>query len=102
MIYMALPFLMMLNWLNGLRTTMEKNVIFVVAVDMLQSIGATHTLSQYSLRAQEATKKIPLGSDIEASIRASFRTVLPSIFVGNKKETTGGAYECLVSYIKDY
>ena len=27
---------------------------------------------------------------------------MPSILVGNKNETTGGAYECLVVYIKDY
>jgi hypothetical protein len=28
--------------------------------------------------------------------------VLPSILVGNKRETTGGAYECLIVYIKDF
>ena len=27
---------------------------------------------------------------------------MTSILVGNKKETTGGAYECLFGYIKDY
>ena len=32
----------------------------------------------------------------------SFSIVLNFILVGNKKETTGGAHECLVGYIKDY
>ena len=79
-----------------------KNSFFADTVAMLQSIGDTHTLTQYSLHAQEATKNILLGSDIEAYIRDSFSNFLPSILVGNKKETTGGAYEYLVSYIKVY
>ena len=69
---------------------------------MLQSIGAAHTLTQDSFCAQEAAKKILLGYDIESYIRDSFSTVLPSILVGNMKETTGGAYECLVGNIKGY
>ena len=69
---------------------------------MLQYIGVTHTLTKDSLCAQESDKNILLGSEIEASIRASFSTVLTSILVGNKKETTGGAYEFLVIYIKNY
>ena len=79
-----------------------KNCNFVDAVAMFQSIGSIHNLTQYSLRAQEDAKNILLGSDIKASIRDSFSTDFPYIIVGNKKETTGGAYECLVSYIKDY
>ena len=78
-----------------------KTAIFADSVAMLQSIGSTHTLTQDSLRAQEYSKKILLGSDIKASIRASFSTVLCSILVGNKKETTVGDYPCLVGYIKD-
>ena len=69
---------------------------------MLQSIGAKNTPTKYFLRVQEAAKNILLGSDIEASIRASFSTILPLILIANKKETTGGAHECLVKYIKDY
>ena len=71
-------------------------------VATLQSIDDNHTLTQDSLRAQEPAKNILLGYEIEASIGDSFITVLPYILVGNKKETTGGAYECLVVYIKDY
>ena len=70
--------------------------IFVDAVSMLQSIFAAHTLNQDSLRAQESAKNILLRSEIESSIMDSFSTVLTSILVGNKNETTGGAYECLV------
>ena len=69
---------------------------------MLQSIGATHTLTQDSLRAQEASKNILLGSYIEDSIRYSFSTALPYILLGNKKNTTGVAYEFLVGYIQYY
>jgi hypothetical protein len=58
----------------------------------------THTYD--SLRAQEAARKILLGSKIEVSTRSSFITVLLSILVENKKETMGGAYECLVGDIK--
>ena len=47
-----------------------KIAIFPNAVAMIQSIGDAHTLTQDSLRAQEAAKNTPLGSDIEASIRA--------------------------------
>ena len=70
----------------------EKNAIFADAMSMLQSIGATHTLTQYYLFDQEGANKILLGSDIEASIRDSFITDLPSIIVVNNKDTTGGAY----------
>ena len=69
---------------------------------MLHSIGATHNLTQDSLSSQEASRNIILGSDTKASIRASFSTVSHYILVRNKKDTPGGAYECLVSYIKDY
>ena len=48
---MDLPFLAMLNWFNGLSTVI-KNYIFADAVAMLQSISATHTLTQDSLRAK--------------------------------------------------
>ena len=47
-------------------------------------------------------KIIIIGSEIEASIRASFSTVFRSIIVGNNKETGGVAYEFLVGYIKGY
>ena len=69
---------------------------------MIQSIGATHNLTEDSLRAQEYPKNILLGSDIDSYIRNSFINVLPYILVVNKEETTGGAYECLVGYVKDY
>ena len=56
--------------------------MFANAVYMRQSIGATHTLTQYYLHAQESAKNILLGYNIEASIRNSDITVLPSIFFG--------------------
>ena len=79
-----------------------KNCNFVDAVAMFQSIGSIHNLTQYSLRAQEDAKNILLGSDIKASIRDSFSTVLLSIVVVNNTEKTGGAYECLVRNMKDH
>ena len=89
----------LVQWFKGRN---GKIAILANAVAMLQSIGATHTLNQDYLCDQEATKKILLGSEIGASIRDSFSTVLLSILVGNKKERTDGAYEFLVGYIKDY
>ena len=81
---------------------MVKIAIFADVVSMLQSIGATHIFTKYSLHSQESAKTIDHGFEIEASIRASVITVLHYILVGNKKEATGSAYECLVGYIKDY
>ena len=67
---MALPFLTMLNWFNGLRTAMEK--LQFLPMQIFQSIGATHTLTQDYLRDQEVSKHILLGYEIETSIRDSF------------------------------
>jgi uncharacterized protein YneF (UPF0154 family) len=74
----------------------------VDAVSILHAIGATVFHTSEATRTREAAKKIDLTSDLEASIRASFSTNLPSILVGNKKETMGGAFECLIGYLKDY
>ena len=43
-----------------------------------------------------------MDSDLELSICEYFSTMLPSILVGNKKETMGGAFECMLGYLKDY
>jgi hypothetical protein len=58
--------------------------------------------NQEATQAQEAAKKISLESELETSVGASFNTFIPSIMVGNKKETLGGAYECLNVYINDF
>jgi hypothetical protein len=71
-------------------------------VPILNAIRATVVLTQEATRAQEAAKKIALESELEASVRASFNTLLRSIMVGNKKETLGGAYECLNTYINEF
>ena len=102
MIYTALTFSHDTELVQCFKDRNGKIVIFPDAVTMIQSIGATHTLTRYSLHAQESSKKIRLGSEIEASIRDSFSTILSSIIVGNKNETTGSAYECLVRYMKYY
>jgi uncharacterized protein YneF (UPF0154 family) len=54
------------------------------------------------MKSKKASKDVDRASELEASIVASFSTVLPSILVGNKKETLGGAYECLISCAKSY
>jgi hypothetical protein len=74
----------------------------VDAVSILHAIGATVVHTSEATRTREAAKKIDLASDLEASIRASFSTTLPSTLVGNKKETMGGAFECLIGHLKDY
>jgi hypothetical protein len=76
--------------------------IIVDAVSILHEIGATVVHTSEATHTREAAKKIDLASDLEASIRASLSTTLPSILVGNEKETMGGAFECLIGYLKDY
>jgi hypothetical protein len=76
--------------------------IFVDGVAMLHAMIATVTHTAEANRAKEAAKKIDICSELEASITASVSTVLPSILVGNMKEVTGGAYECLIGYLKNY
>jgi hypothetical protein len=76
--------------------------IFADAVYIPNAIGDTVVSTQEATQAQEAAKKIALESELEASVRASFNTFLPSIMVGNKKESLGGAYECLNAYIKEF
>ena len=76
--------------------------IFVDGVAMLHAMIATVTHTDESNRAKEAAKKIDIGLELEAEITASFSTVLPSIWVGNMEEVTGGACECLVGYLESY
>jgi hypothetical protein len=64
--------------------------IFADAVAIINAIGDTVVSTQEATRAQEAAKKISFESELEASVRASVTTLLPSIMVGNKKETLGG------------
>ena len=76
--------------------------IFVDGVAMLHAMIATLTHTDESNRAKEAAKKIDIGLELEAEITASFSTVLPSIWVGNMEEVTGGACEFLVGYLESY
>jgi hypothetical protein len=66
--------------------------IIVDVVSILHAVGATVVHTSEATRTIEAAKKMDSASDLEASIRASFSTTLPSILVGNKKETMGGAF----------
>jgi hypothetical protein len=76
--------------------------IMVDAVSTLDAIGSNVVHTSEATRTREANKKIDLASDLEASIRASFSATLPSVLVGNKKETMGGAFECPIGYLKYY
>jgi hypothetical protein len=90
------------SWYSGLTITRARFLFFVDALAVLHSTGAAVVHTQESTRAQEAAKKISLDSEIESSIQASFNTLIPSILIENKRETTEGAYECLIGYIKDF
>jgi hypothetical protein len=79
-----------------------KIALFADAVALLRSINATVVHANDSLKSQKAAWDVEQASELEASIIASFSTTLPSILVGNKKDLSGGAYECLISYLKDY
>jgi hypothetical protein len=74
--------------------------IMVDSVSILHAIGATVVYTSEVTHTSEAAKKIDLASDLEASVHASSSTNLPYILVGNKKESMGGAFECLIVYIK--
>jgi hypothetical protein len=50
----------------------------------------------------ESQQKVSMSTDLEAAIITSFSTILPSILVGNKKEGTGGTFDWLKGYLKDY
>jgi hypothetical protein len=78
------------------------SAIFVDGVSMLHDMIATVTHTAEANRSKEAAKKIDMGLEREASITASFSTVVPSILVGNTKQVTGGSYECLIGYLKNY
>ena len=83
----------------------DHNVVVAIFADgasMLHTMIATVTHTAESNRSKEAAKKIDMRLDLEAAIIASFSTVLLSIMVGNVKEDTVGAYECLIGYLKNY
>jgi hypothetical protein len=50
----------------------------------------------------ESQQKVSMTTDLEAAVITSFSTILPSILVGNKKEGSGGPFDWLKSYLKDY
>ena len=76
--------------------------IFLYAISILRAIGATFVHRFEATRTREAAKKFYLHSYLEAFIRASFGNTLPSVLVGNKKDTMGGSFKYLIVYLKDY
>ena len=76
--------------------------IFVDGVAMLHDMIAPVTHTAEANRAKKSAKKIDMGSELEAVITASFSIVLTSILVVDMKEVTGGVYDCLVDYLKNY
>ena len=54
------------------------------------------------LSLQKRPRKNDLGYYLEAPICSSFSTNLPSILVGNKKDTMVGLFECMIVYLKYY
>ena len=64
--------------------------IFVDSVDMLHAMIETVNHTAEDNRPKEASNKIDMGSELEATIVAYFSTVLPSILVGKTKKVTSG------------
>ena len=76
--------------------------IFMDAPAMLQAITPPVLSQEVSSRNRESQIKIKAATPLEQSLVTSFDTILPGVMVGNKKEATGGALECLKSYLKTY
>ena len=68
------------------------HIYFCRRFSLLHAIGETVVHTFEATYTREAANKIDLGYDLEAPIRASFSTTLPSILVGNKKETIKGEF----------
>lgn len=76
--------------------------VFADAVALLHTIQAPVVHQAEATKTMEAQQKVSMHTDLEAAIITSFSTILPSILVGNKKEGTGGTFDWLKSYLKDY
>jgi hypothetical protein len=76
--------------------------IFCDAVGLLHTIQAPVVHQAEATKTMESQQKVSMSTDLEAAIITSFSTILPSILVGNKKEGTGGTFDWLKGYLKDY
>jgi hypothetical protein len=76
--------------------------IFCDAVGLMHTIQAPVVHQAEATKTMESQQKVSMNTDLEAAIITSFSTILPSILVGNKKEGTGGTFDWLKSYLKDY
>jgi hypothetical protein len=76
--------------------------IFCDAVGLLHTIQAPVVHQAEATKTMESQQKVSISTDLEAAIITSFSTILPSILVGNKKEGTGGTFDWLKGYLKDY
>ena len=76
--------------------------IFCDAVALLHTIQAPVIHQAEATKTMESQQKVSMTTDLEAAIVTSFSTILPSILVGNKKEGTGGPFDWLKGYLKDY
>jgi hypothetical protein len=76
--------------------------IFCDAVGLLHTIQAPVIHQAEATKTMESQQKVSMTTDLEAAIITSFSTILPSILVGNKKEGSGGPFDWLKSYLKDY
>jgi hypothetical protein len=77
--------------------------IFCNAVGLLHTIQAPIIHQAEATKTMESQQKVSMTTDLEAAIITSFSTILPSsILVGNKKEGSGGPFDWLKGYLKDY
>jgi hypothetical protein len=76
--------------------------IFCDAVGLLHMIQAPVVHQAEATKTMESQQKVSMSTDLEAAIITSFSTILLSILVGNKKEGTGGTFDWLKGYLKDY
>ena len=90
----------LISWYNAREL---KIVNFVDALAMMHSIRNPVVHQDEASKQREAQVKTEMSSGLDASVKFSFETTIPSILVGGKKlPEGGGAYDWLKSYLKSY
>ena len=90
-----------LNWFQEKDPPVS---LFLDSLAYLHSIRAAVVHQDDASKQREAQQKIAMESSLEASVKTSFDTILPSILVGGKRVTEqgGGTYDWLQGYLKTY
>jgi hypothetical protein len=76
--------------------------VFCDAVALMHSVQAPVVHQGKATKQHKQQVDVEMGLSLEAAVITSFEMVLPSALVGNKKDVSGGVFDCLVAYLKSY